>query len=66
MKEPNIIINGYILSEAEVMTVRVALETFSIDLSEGSMGTDSHGLKMADRYQTNIGTIRTKMFGNRS
>lgn len=56
--EAQITINGKALSVAESMTVRVALESFAMDLHETGLGTDSHGLTMTKNYLAAIDSIR--------
>ena len=60
--EPFIKINGRQLSEAEAMTMRVALESFAISLAEDGLGEDSHGKTMVRLYLKNIESIRRVMF----
>lgn len=61
-KEPQIIINGYELSNSESMTVRAAIEGFSEDLKENGLGEDEHGIRMARLYLKNIEAIRIFIF----
>lgn len=60
-KEPTITVNGVLLSEGQAMTVRVALESFAIDLTENGLGSDEHGRKMTEGYLTCIVGIRWAM-----
>ena len=56
MDEPSITINGTPLTEAQAMTVRVALSSFALDLEEG-LGDDEHGQKMSAGYKARLGEI---------
>lgn len=62
-REPVITINGELLHSADAMTIRVAVESFSMDLSEeGHLGTDEHGEAMRKLYLQSIGRIRKSMY----
>ena len=50
MNEASIIINGVVLTNAEAMTVRVALNGFIMELSENGLGDDEHGKAMTKAY----------------
>jgi len=54
--EPTIIVNGRQLSEAEVMTVRVALSSMTFDC-----GDDEHGKRMATLYRENVHSVLQTM-----
>lgn len=58
MNEPTITINGQQLTEGQAMTIRVALETFAIDISSHGLGEDAHGQIMRENYARIIGEIR--------
>jgi hypothetical protein len=60
MNEPQITINGIQLSEGQAMTLRVALESFAMDLTKG-LGDDETGKKITIGYQRNISIIRRMM-----
>lgn len=60
MSEPAITINGRPLTEGQAMTMRVALENFAMDLTEG-LGDDEHGKLMTGLYRARIAEIRTFM-----
>lgn len=60
-QEPPITINGYTLSTAEAMTVRVALNNFAIDLQADGLGDDEHGKTMAAGYLAAIRSITALM-----
>lgn len=60
MKEASIVINGKILTEAEAMTVRVALESFSDSLNAEGLGEDNTGKEISELYKSNIVNIRKK------
>ncbi len=55
--EATITISGVRLSDAESMTVRVAIDTLANVLAEGLQEKDSEGL--ADRYMESLSRIQT-------
>lgn len=57
--EPKIVINGKFLSDAQAMTVRVAVNSFSIDLQSNGLGDDEHGKAMTKLYVERIQEINT-------
>jgi hypothetical protein len=59
--EPKIIINGVPLTEAQAMTLRVALQAFSIDLKTVGLGDDAIGRSIAAGYRARIGEINEIM-----
>ncbi len=61
-REPRIIINGYEISEAAAMTVRVAIEAFARDLHRTGLGDDKHGRRMTAGYLAQIDVIRHLIF----
>lgn len=61
-EEPLISINGRPLTEAESMTIRVALMSFLSEMVEpGSLGDDAHGKAMRDGYLAHGQAISEKM-----
>jgi hypothetical protein len=62
MAEPNITINGQQLSEAEAMTVRVAVASFAMSLTDEGLGDDDHGKKMTAAYLARLQEIQAKIF----
>lgn len=63
MNEAKIIVNDVLLSDAQVMTVRVALEDFSMWLGPGdSLGEDEIGKYMRYGYQARIAEIRKVLY----
>jgi hypothetical protein len=50
MAEPKITINGRELTEAQAMTLRVALNSFLSDLAAEGLGDDEHGKRMTEAY----------------
>ncbi len=52
--EPKITINGVELTEAQAMTVRVALTSFDFSLTDGSLGDDQHGKEMIGLYRERL------------
>jgi hypothetical protein len=60
--EPVIYINGIRLTDAQAMTLRVALESFAADTTPpDSLGRDRHGRAMRVGYLTAIEGIRRAM-----
>jgi hypothetical protein len=56
--EPTITINGVRLTEAQAMTVRVAVNNLAIDLThDNPLGNDEIGKSIADGYQARIHEI---------
>ena len=55
--EAAIIINGARLTEAESMTVRVAIDTLANVLAEGLEG-DNEGAALAERYMASLSRIQ--------
>jgi hypothetical protein len=56
--EAEIKINGAKLSDAESMTVRVAIDTLANVLAEG-LGFEKDGIALTDRYMTSLSRIQT-------
>jgi hypothetical protein len=56
--EAEITINGAKLSDAESMTIRVAIDTLANVLAEG-LGLESDGIALTDRYMTSLSRIQT-------
>ena len=53
MKEATVIVDGVELTQAQVMTMRVALSSFATDMTRpGVLGEDKHGEKMRALYLT--------------
>jgi hypothetical protein len=48
--EPPITINGYKLTTAQAMTLRVALQTFGMSLAQSGLGNDANGLALTKAY----------------
>lgn len=60
MSEPDITINGCKLTEAQAMTVRVALVTFALDLREpDALGKDYTGRGIRKGYKARVSEILT-------
>jgi hypothetical protein len=67
MLEPHITINGVTLSDAQAMTVRVALESFVSSLADpDGLGDDDHGHAMTSSYLARVVEIRRAMYGKRA
>lgn len=60
MAEPKITINGQALSDAEAMTVRVAIGSFAMDLQDG-LGDDEMGRAICEAYKRALRLIFAKM-----
>lgn len=61
--EATVVINGYELTSAQAMTIRVALEGFSMDLKDAdSLGSDAHGKEMRALYFERIEEIRKFLY----
>jgi hypothetical protein len=56
--EAEITINGVKLSDAESMTVRVAIDTLANVLAEG-LGFENDGVALSDRYIASLSRIQT-------
>jgi hypothetical protein len=56
--EAEIFINGVKLTDAESMTVRVAVDTLANVLAEG-LGLEQEGVPLADRYLTSLKHIQS-------
>lgn len=61
MTEPEITINGILLSVGQSMTVRVAIQSFLMSLAETGCGNDEHGRKMTAAYQRLCAEINDAM-----
>ena len=57
MTEPKIIINEIVLNDAQSMTIRVALNNFSLDLTSDGLGEDDHGKQMTKLYLKRISEV---------
>jgi hypothetical protein len=57
-EEADITINGAKLTDAESMTVRVAIDTLANVLAEG-LGFENDGIALTDRYMTSLSKIQT-------
>lgn len=55
--EAEITINGVKLTDAEAMTVRVAIDTLANVLAEG-LGLENDGIALTDRYMTSLSRIQ--------
>jgi hypothetical protein len=56
-EEAEITINGAKLTDAESMTVRVAIDTLANVLAEG-LGLESEGIALTDRYMASLSRIQ--------
>jgi hypothetical protein len=63
--EPEVVINGVELSEGEALTLRVALETFALQLSDEEFCTEL-GEQLSKNYRARLQDIRAKIFARRT
>lgn len=61
-KEPKITVGNIVLSEAQSMTIRVAINSFAMDLRHDGLGDDAHGKKMTKLYLERIKEINAIIF----
>ena len=62
LMESKIIVNGYELTEAQSMTLRVALESFASDLHDNGLGDDDVGKRITTNYLARIDEIREVLY----
>jgi len=62
VEEATIMINGKRLTFGEAMTVRVAIESFAMDLHTDGLGDDDSGKKTTALYLDNINAIRQALY----
>lgn len=63
--EPDIIVNGVKLNDAQAMTVRVALIGFLTELQNpDTLGKDKHGRSMVELYKTTGSEVQNIMLNN--
>lgn len=60
-REPLIRVEGELLTDAQAMTLRVAMESFASSLYTDGLGEDEHGKVMAVAYLNRIDEIRKIM-----
>lgn len=62
-KEPDIVVNGRKLSEAEAMAVRVAVSSKIWEFHDNpdALGTDDHGRTMVRLYLQNLRSVESTM-----
>jgi len=60
--EPSITVNGVVLSQAEAMTLRVALGSFVISLLSEGLGEDETGLAISQGYKRCADSIHKLMW----
>lgn len=60
MNEPLIHISGVLLTDAQAMTIRIAIQCFAETLQDG-LGEDEHGKIMTASYLNSIFTINALM-----
>lgn len=58
MGEAAITINGVVLTPGQSMTVRVALNSFAMDLNADGLGDDDHGKTMTRLYLGRVAEIQ--------
>ncbi|MGI9411575.1 MAG: hypothetical protein ACR2OV_15965 [Hyphomicrobiaceae bacterium] len=49
---------GAMFTTGQIMTLRVAIESFAFDLKENGLGDDEHGKAMTEAYLARIAEIR--------
>lgn len=59
--EPKITINGRELTEAQAMTVRVAVQSYAMSLSSEGLGEDETGKAIAKSYLARITEVNRFM-----
>lgn len=59
--EPTITVNGVLLTKAQAMTCRVALQSFGLSLESEGLGDDEHGKTMTLHYLMCINDINRIM-----
>ena len=57
MNEALIVINGQVLTEAQSMTIRVALDTLAIDINHGDLSDSEH----SSSYKAHLTEIRKSL-----
>jgi hypothetical protein len=62
VEEATIIINGQLLDSGQAMAMRVALESFFMDICQGSLGDDEHGIELSRLYKDRIREVRKMIF----
>lgn len=60
-KELSVIINQQRLTEAQAMTVRVAIVSFAMDLCENGLGNDEPGKAICAAYKARLSEINKIM-----
>jgi hypothetical protein len=63
--EAKVIINGRLLTDAQSMTLRVAIEDFAQSLVNEGLGDDEHGQRMKAAYLDRIAEIRETLYAKR-
>lgn len=61
--ESSVVINGQQLISGQVMTLRVALESFALQMEDG-LGDDPAGVAMTEEYQERLKQIRLMLYKN--
>lgn len=61
-KEPEITVDGIELTDAQSMTLRVAINSFAMDLRHDGLGDDAHGKRMTELYLERIKEINAIIF----
>lgn len=57
MEEATVVIKGQTLTTAQVATLRVSLNSFTMSLRQDGLGEDDHGKKMTVLYLENCKSI---------
>lgn len=64
--EPHIIINGVTLNSAQVMTLRSAINHFSLDLRSGELGEAEIGKELNVAYLTRLHELEELFFSHKN
>ena len=58
MNEPQIYLNGFEVTDAQSMAVRVAITSFHQEMGDAdALGDDSHGRQMVKAYRERLGEV---------
>jgi len=56
-KEAHIEINGVCLNGGQSMAVRIAVQSFFMEMEYSGLGKDEHGIMLADLYKRRLGEV---------
>ena len=65
MDEPDIVVNGSVLSPGQALAVRVACTIYHQEMSRNpnALGKDKHGRHMREAYRVRLGEVLQLMIG---